>query len=146
MPRTKTLSNSCYKVASFAQEGLSSLEGNRKASPGAKMLNSGSDTELWGCLTKPPRILHPSPSAALASGSLVPPVGQRGRCSPGTARSEPPGDTTGKKGAKGTECLYCSAGLCSVSSVSTLGIFRQGKDLVISLSSQWLNPHKIAVK
>lgn len=149
LPRTKTASNSCYKAASFAQAEPSSHEGNRRASPGAQVLNSGCDTEPRGVLQKPRGFYARAQprAAALTSGSLASPVGWKGRCRPRhSAVRAAWRQQRGEKGGKSTGFLYCSAGLCSLSPASTLCIFRQGKPLVISLSSQWLNPHKIAGK
>lgn len=84
LPRTKTASNSCYKAASFAQAEPSSHEGNRRASPGAQVLNSGCDTEPRGVLQKPRGFYARAQprAAALTSGSLASPVGWKGRCRP----------------------------------------------------------------
>lgn len=148
MPRTKTASNSCYKVASFAQAEPSSHEGNRRAGPGAQVLNSGCDTEPRGVLQKPRGFYASGRTDQRLFGvscrleGAVPPPAQRGPSSLETT----PGGKRGGKGGKSTGFLYCSAGLCSVSPASTPCIFRQGKPLVISLSSRWLNPHKITGK
>lgn len=129
LSRTKPPSNSCYKVASFAQAEPWSLRVTEKQAQQPGCWIAGVTLNFGGCSTKSPRSLHRAQTRGRPAALWRLLWAGRGGAAPGAAcpsRTETPrGKNAGKKGGRSAGFLYCSAGLCAVSSASTLCIFRQ---------------------